>query len=569
MSKLGNRIRQQRMRLKHQSKIRKAMRELSPSEFVYYPEPPSPGNYDIGTKLLSGDFFREFQVEVKDDISIWDYAYPSESLLDWLHGFDWMDDFAAVQTIEAKRKMKDWSLDWYKRYGRGDGSCWRIDLVGWRVIRLITHASSLISSEDGVASERFYETLGIHIRYLQNSLGHMNDGLPSIVSYVALLFASLSLEQFHEDLDDILESLDEECSELVEQNELYLYSRNPEELSRIFTLLVWADQVCEENDLSVGKYHDNAIDVTGRVLRSLRFADYKLLPVNGGGFGDGQEIDRALAYAQVVGSEVERDVLGFRQIRASAINAYFDNSSPAFGEQHVHAHASTLGLWVAERDHVLFGAGGSAQFQPTRERINAQQTDAHSCLIIAGQSSSELELRKDPEDQYTIGATIQRAARVFDTDYQQDYKSIQLQASHDGYQSRFGFIHQRKLLFDRDGLYFGGLDILKAESTKDQKRAKSVLGGRSMSGLPFQVNFHLGPNIHPQINSKDETVSFQSPSGMTWLFRQEGGKIEIEERQYYTDEQFEPILTKSIILHTRLMDISGYVTWSFQAFETS
>ncbi len=566
MSSYRNQIQGRFSQFRHKRNLHKAIQALRPNEFYYRPEPPTPGDYAIGLRLLNGEIFQENQIHNLEAGSIWDYRYPSEYFVERMHAFDWMDDLASVKTAEADRKIRAWAQEWIKRYGRGDGMGWSTELIGWRLIRLITHATTILAEAGVVEQERYFETLGIQINYMRLNMRNAREGLPRFVSLVGWLYASLSLDQFEEDVSEVIEEIDQACANLVDQNDIFLDSRNPEELSQIFCLLVWADQLMEDADEMPGRYQNNAIDVLGRAVRALRFADRDLLPANGGGTGRVVEIDRALSAAQIQGASYDSNILGFRNIRAGGLNVFFDCFSPPSGLENDKAHASTLGLWVAERNQVLICAGGAPNLQPLVKRVERQETMHHSTTVLNDRSSSTLALKKDPNDKYTIGATISNPAQVTDFEYHEDTQSINIRASHEGYRQDFGYVHERKLLFDRDGLYFGGIDILSTQTPKDEKRVKDLLGKRQFGGVPVDIYFHLGPKVEPVLNMNNSVVSFRSEMGHLWIFRQEGGKIELVDSEYFHSNRIAATPTKSIVIRTQLGGASGYVTWSFQAY---
>jgi uncharacterized heparinase superfamily protein len=119
---------------------------------------------------------------------------------------------------------------------------------------------------------------------------------------------------------------------------------------------------------------------------------------------------------------------------------------------------------------------------PVRLEQGLRATAAHSTLVLddanstavlingaLGNGVGEVEVdRRTLEGEGTAGS----------------WGATRLEASHDGYSTRYGLIHRRILILRDDGTELRGEDLLVPQGRK---------GKRGMVG--YAIRFHLGPGI--------------------------------------------------------------------------
>ena len=73
--------------------------------------------------------------------------------------------------------------------------------------------------------------------------------------------------------------------------------------------------------------------------------------------------------------------------------------------------------------------------------------------------------------------------------------ATRLEASHDGYVSRFGLVHRRILILRDDGSELRGEDLLVPAGRKG-KRGK----------VPYAIRFHLHPTVRAELSPDGSSV---------------------------------------------------------------
>jgi uncharacterized heparinase superfamily protein len=94
-----------------------------------------------------------------------------------------------------------------------------------------------------------------------------------------------------------------------------------------------------------------------------------------------------------------------------------------------------------------------------------------------------------------------------------------IEASHNGYVSRYGLLHQRILILRDDGTELRGEDLLVPQGKK---------GKRGMVGVALR--FHLGPHIELAQARTALALPLALPDGSLWQFRSGREPVTIEDR---------------------------------------
>ena len=130
--------------------------------------------------------------------------------------------------------------------------------------------------------------------------------------------------------------------------------------------------------------------------------------------------------------------------------------------------------------------------------------------------------------------------------------ATRLEASHDGYASRFGLIHRRILMLRDDGTELRGEDLLVPTKGK---------GGRGK--VAFAIRFHLHPDVEASIDMGGSAVSLALKSGEIWVFRHDGAaKLTLEPSVYLEKGRLQPRATKQIVLSGLMAGFETRIGWT-------
>ncbi len=525
------------------------------------PEPRTIGRFARGRQMLAGNFlFAGHLVEAPGKLdSLWDLPMPSLPYEMELQGFAWLDDLAAVGSIEAREQAQLWVKDWIVRYGRGKGVGWVPDLTGRRLIRWINHALFLLAGNGSKMSGAYFRSLAHQTKFLARRWPSTAPGLPRFEALTGIIYAGLSLQGMEKYVKPALKALESECTRQIDL-EGGIASRNPEELLEVFTLLTWAAAAVSESEQVAPKPVLEAIERVAATLRALRHTDGGLARFHGGGRGLEGRLDQALAMAGVRPAPAETPVMGYARLSGGRTSILVDVAAPPLGTITADAHASTLAMELTSaRRPLIVNCGPGGTFGEDWRRAG-RATPSHSTLCIDGYSSSRLATRKSGPIWQEV---LVEVPHLVTQRVQHEENATTLLASQDGYRRTHGLTHSRYLELGLDGRGLIGMDTLAVTDDADRRAFDLAMDANSLNGIPFSVRFHLHPEVEAHVDMGGRAVSLMPRSGEVWVFRAGETEISLTPSVYLEKGRLKPRATKQIVLSAVALDYVTEIGWTF------
>lgn len=523
--------------------------------FIAQPEPRTIGSFARGKQLTAGNFLFAGHLLQRPDTSMWDLPTPEHAFAEALHGFGWLDDIVAAGDAPARAVAQQWLWAWIDRFGSGQGPGWTPDLAGRRLIRWISHALFLLSGQEAAASHAFHRSLAMQTIFLARRWKASAPGLPRFEALTGLIYASTSLEGMERYFAPAVAGLDRECRDQIDEQG-GLPTRNPEELLEVFVLLTWASLVMSQAGQQVNDAHWHAIKRIAPTLRTLRHADGGLARFHGGGRGLEGHLDHALANSGIKTRKPDGLSMGFSRLSAGRTSVIVDAAPPPERRASGDAHASTLAFEMTSgRRPVIVNCGSGVNFGIEWRRAG-RSTPSHSTMTLNDQSSAQLDPDGD-NHEYLIKGPKSVPIEVSHTS-----DGHRLEAGHDAYVEDYGLTHVRKLELSLDGRGLAGEDMLLAVSDADRQAFDAALDKTALEGLPFEIRFHLHPDVDVSIDMGGNAVSLALMSGEVWLLRSDGGELTVEPSVYLETTRLKPRATKQVVLTGRAREYATSLRWS-------
>ena len=534
--------------------------------FVSAPEPRTIGSFARGRQLVAGNYLFAGALIEAPGVDLWDIDTPDRAFDDALHGFAWMDDLAAVGDASTRDVGQRWLWAWIARYGKGRGPGWTPDLTGRRLIRWINHAFFVLRGMEGPETEAFYRSLVHQTQFLSRRWHAVAPGLPRFEALTGLIYAGLSLEGMEDLAPPAVAALARACAQQIDE-EGGLPTRNPEELLDVFTLLTWAAAALEDAGQAVPDAHMAAIDRITPTLRTLRHSDGGLARFHGGGRGQEGWLDHALAASGVRTRQPDGLSMGYARLSAGRTSVIIDAATPPAGSASQNAHASTLAFEVTSgRRPLIVNCGSGVSFGADWRRAG-RATPSHSALTLDGYSSARL----GDADRSTASEVLIDAPDHVPIEVSHAPDGLRFQGGHNGYSRTHGLTHARQLELTFDGRGMAGEDMLLALEDHEKRLFDRVMDAKKLGGIPYDVRFHLHPEVDAALDMGGSAVSIALKSGEIWVFRHDGTQeLSLEPSVYLEKARLKPRASQQIRLSGRAMGYATRVRWSLsKAQETA
>ena len=208
--------------------------------------------------------------------------------------------------------------------------------------------------------------------------------------------------------------------------------------------------------------------------------------------------------------------------------------------------ASTLALEMSDgAERLIVNCGGAraaiAQIPATLSE-GLRTTAAHSTLVVGDSNSTAIH----------ADGTLGKGVAEVELARQESNGASRLEASHDGYARRFGFLHRRQLLLASDGRELRGDDMLLPAGRK-----------RKVGTIPFAIRFHLGAGVEAAPTADGMAALLRLPSGRLWQFRCRGGSLTIEE-SLWIDPDGRPVSTQQLVVSGEAAAGGENISWALK-----
>jgi uncharacterized heparinase superfamily protein len=515
-----------------------------PGRLLAVPRPVVPGDAIAGAALYGGTFSFAGTSRDAGGMSIFEQSPPNSDWARELHTFSWLADLAAADTVLARAYARSLIAEWAV-FGRGRKEARQTDIAARRMINWLTYADFLIGDADAAFRRRFLRGLARQASKLRREIGRLPSGIPRLLTAIALTQAGLCLPDASGHLACGEDYLTDDLDALVLPDGGPA-TRNPADVLTLALDLMPLADCFSERGLAPPQALPTALDRMLPMLRFFRHADGTLALFNGMGATRTDLLAIAIALDETRGQPVQNaSFSGYQRLEASDTVLIADTGLPPPLALSREAHAGTLSFELTAGDARLVVNCGVPRDGHAGRRMAARKTAAHSTASIGGASSARFVSNRILNR--ILGPLLRDGPTRVEVFREDRGGAGLIRASHNGYEARFGVLHERSLQLDAGGTRLDGMDVLRP--TRRKTHADITLA------------FHLHPDVRASLVDEGEGVLLALPDGEIWLFAAEGQFAVLEESIFFAAPSG-PRRSEQIVL--RLGERAGArVNWSF------
>ena len=514
-----------------------------PLKLVAVADDPFLGDITRGRALLGGALVWRGETHPIADLSLAKPKFSSE-FGKYLHSFQWLRDLSSVATRAeaapiAEAVMRDWLAVHEKAVTE---PAWRPDQWGRRILFWTAHAPLILSSTDLVYRSRVLSALARGARHLERTAGKAPMGMQRMAAWSGVMVAGLLLPGGDSRLAVGEAGLRRAIGAWV-SDDGGTAARSPTRQAEAITLLTLVRSAYAARRIEPPEFLTVRIEAMLAALTALCMGDGGTSSWQGAGPIAGDTIAQMIdaTGARIRPLRNARD-WGYQRIEGGNSVLVLDAAPPPVARMVEGGCASTLAFELSEGPHRLIvncGGARTAEVALPRDLTEGLRTSAaHSTLILADSNSTAIH----PDGTLGKGVTEVSVNRHESAEMQR------IEASHDGYARRFGFLHRRQIIMSRDGSDIRGEDSL------------IPAGKRQKPATPFAIRFHLGVHVDASPTADGLAALLRLTDGSAWQLRCKGAVLGIEE-SLWVDAKGGPRLTGQIVLSGEAGASGATVTW--------
>lgn len=467
-----------------------------------------------------------------------------------LHGFRWLRHLREAGTELASSNARALAADWIETHGRKiDGIAWEPEVTARRIISWLQHSTTVLQGAEFPFYRSYLKSIAIQIRYLRSMAPEMKGGDERLRARIALAFAALSLPVASSTLRSASRLLAAELDRQILPDGGHI-SRNPQVLLELLADLLPLRQTYTSQGAETPSALIGAVERMLPALRFFRHQDGNLAHFNGMGATIPDRVAAILRHDDTAGAPLlNASHSGYQRMVSGGTTIIADTGAPPPVDVSSDAHAGCLSFEMSSgRQQFVVNAGVDA-YGPEDYRALARVTAAHSTATLNDASSCRFNMSS--RTGMLIGTPLVAGPRRVVCDRHDTDGTQSFRATHDGYQSRYGLIHEREVVLSHDGSLIQGRDNI---ARPGGALAKNGNQDRAM------IRFHL----HPEVNLFRDEADRYVLTGLgadTWVFTSSIKEVTAEESLFFAGIAG-PQKTTQLVLTFRASE-SSEVTWRF------
>ena len=522
------------------------LRGRHPLKLIAVADDPFFGDVPRGNALLDGAV--QFRGE-RRAIETLDFAHPnwSTAFSDYLQSFAWLRDLSSVTTrIHAAPIAEEIMARWLAAHGeKVSDPAWRADLVGRRILFWAAHAPLILSSKDLVYRSSVLHALARGARHLDRTADRAPVGVPRIAAWCGVLVAGLMLPGGDPRRAFGETGLARALSQSVFEDGGTV-GRSPAGQLEAVQLLTMLVEAYHARRFDPPAFVQAALTRMVTALLGLCHGDKGLSSWQGSGPIAGDVIAQTIEATGVRTRPLKQAKdWGYQRLSAGSTVLIMDAAPPPVARLVEGGCASTLAFELSDGPHrIVVNCGGArmadAQLPPALAE-GLRTTAAHSTLVIGDSNSTAIH----------ADGTLGRGVGEVELARHETDNASRIEASHDGYVRRYGFLHRRLIALSHDGRDVRGEDMLLPEGRR-----------RKRGDTDFTIRFHLAPHVEVAPTADGQAAILRAPSGALWQFRCKGGTLAVES-SLWVDARGRPQSTEQLVVRGDTPAGGTSVSWVF------
>ena len=528
----------------------------APDRLLIAPQDLRTSDSTRASEIYAGRFSFGGKVVVCDARSPFEVKPPSEDWSVALHGFNWLRHLRAADSGITRANARALVDEWISLRRSGDAAARRPEVTARRIISWISQAPLVLDDSDVRFYRRFLRSLTRQVRHLRHTAADARDGVPRLLSMIAVMYASLCMANQARHIKVATKRLSDELERQILPDGGHL-SRNPGALIDLLVDLLPLRQIFTARNVQPPAALMHAIDRMMPMLRFFRHGDGNFALFNGMGPTRSDLLSTILAYDDARGTPVSNAAhSGYQRLEAGGTVLIMDTGPPPPIPASQEAHAGCLSFELSAKfNRIVVNCGLTATGRDGWRQV-ARATSAHSTVTFNDVSSCRFvesgAIRRMLQGAPIVGGPL----NVDVTREEAEDGALVLRTSHDGYADNFGVIHHRALMLSADGNRLDGEDMFNA-----------VSGEIAANQDQFALRFHLHPSVKANRLQDSHGAMLMLPNKEVWTFNAYEDRIELEESVYLAGNDG-PRRTLQVVIYGHARNVSR-VQWTFAMIAAS
>ena len=436
--------------------------------------------------------------------SVWSNKDLTEKDYKNLHSFFWL---FSLDLKSSKKITQSVILNWIEENNNYNKKNWEVDILSRRIIAWISNSKLTYENSEDKYKNKFNTIIQKQINHLINEIEKSKLFNDKMIGCAAIILTGLSFKE-----DKYLNfglTLLKKIINFSFDNQSFPKSRSIRQLNFYLKYFVLIREWLKESQNEIPEYIDEIIFYLGKSYSILCQGIKKNILFNGNHEGENNDFDQYLNNHGYKFKNNSLEAGGYAILKNKKISLVMDIGPTPEKKFSKNYQCGALSFEIISNNKKLICNSG--YFQKTKHKLNdiSRSSANHSTLIIDNHSSCKINSSKLEIEN---NLKILKKTTVMEKNY------WNICASHDGYNKRYGVIHEREIEFFPENYKFIGQDKL--------------LKKKNFKSSDFEIRFHLEPNVKIMKTQDGKSILIDIENE-GWKFTAQGYTIDIETGLYF------------------------------------
>tara|TARA_B100000029_G_scaffold410404_1_gene412326 strand:- start:1570 stop:3225 length:1656 start_codon:yes stop_codon:yes gene_type:complete len=450
-----------------------------------------------------------------------------------LHGFLWL---TKLDRKNSKSITKNIIKSWLKNFFNYEPNTWRMEITAKRIISWVSNTDITLEDSDRLYKERFFLSIIKQSNFLLKNLNDLFYEPAKIICCSAIILSGMLFKENDLNYRIGIRELEKICNNYFDESG-FPKSRNPEEVFIYIKYLILIREWLKEGQKPIPDFLNDIINKCGNCYAMLSCSNKQFPLFNGATEINHKDYDIFLKTLKYKFITKHNEFGNLIKIKKKKFEFIIDCGDPPPSNFTKNYQAGCLAFEIISKKQKVICNSGYGKYLSPKLTSLSRSTAAHSTLYINDTSSCIFQ--KNESINRVYGNSLIQKHRVISKNYTEDKDFYNIIASHNGYEKKFGYIHQRSIKISKKQDKIYGQD--KLEKTKNYSDL-----------LIYSVRFHIYPDTKIVKTKAGNSILISLPNGEGWLLQSKTSKFDIEKNIFFGN--------KNRIINNEAVSISGNIS---------
>jgi len=440
---------------------------------------------------------------------LWKTSFENKQKFENLHSFLWLSKIDRKNSKIITKKIVE---SWINNFFNYDPHTWKLEITARRVIAWSSNFDLTLEDSDKLYKEKFFSCLIKQSNFILKNIKNLYSESNKIVCCAALLLSGIMFKNKDLNYKIGIKELEKFVKNYFDSSG-FPRSRNPEDVFICIKYLILIREWLIESQEPIPDFLNEIINKCGNCYTMLSCSNKQFPLFNGATEINNKDYDIFLKTLKYKFTNKKNEAADLIKIKKKKFEFFIDCGNPPSNNFAKNYQAGCLSFELVSNKQKVICNSGYAKYLSTKLNLLSRSTAAHSTLYLNDMSSCTFQKNKLINELY--GNTLIHKHKIISKNYLENNEFYSINASHNGYEKKFGYIHTRsvKILKKIDKIF--GEDGLK----KTKNYSNSVF---------YTVRFHIYPNTKIVKTKAEDSILISLSNGEGWLLKSEKNNFKIE-----------------------------------------